>query len=261
MEQYQTILFELQDEIATVWLNRPEKHNAFNGTMIGELTECLQKISGMERIRAVVLRGKGKSFCAGADLNYMKEIATFGYRENLEDGGKLARLFETIYSCPVPTIALVHGAAFGGANGLLAACDIVVADENTTFAFSEVKIGIAPATIGPYVLRRTGEFKGKELMLTGRRFKGKEAEMAGLVNRAVAPEEMEPAFQEYLRELMTAAPGAVIATKKMIDTVMNDGEKELNEYTADLIAKLRASEEGQEGTAAFVETRTPKWTT
>ena len=199
MKQYQTIEFELNNELAIIYLNRPDKHNAFNDVMIAELTDCFDAIGPMKSIKIVLLRGKGPSFCAGADLNYMKGIANFGYQENFEDGKKLAQLFESIYSCPKPTIAVVHGAAFGGANGLLAACDIVIAEENTTFAFSEVKIGIAPATIGPYVLKRIGEFGGKDLMMTGRRFKAKEAERFGLVNRSVSQDELESVVEEYLK--------------------------------------------------------------
>lgn len=259
MKDYQTIQFEINDAVGTIRLNRPGKHNAFNDVMIGELTACFKALGKMETLRAVVLRGNGKSFCAGADLNYMKDVATYGYNQNFEDAKKLARLFETVYSCPLPTIAVVHGAAFGGANGLLAACDIVIAEENTTFAFSEVKIGIAPATIGPFVLRRTGESTGRELMMTGRRFNGVEAERAGLVNRSVTPEALEETVQDYIKEFMTAAPGAVRATKKMIGTVMNENKDDLSEYTADLIATLRALDEGQEGMAAFLEKRKPFW--
>ena len=259
MKQYQTIEFELKDNLGIVWLNRPEKHNAFNEIMIAELTDCFNSIKGLDNIRMIILRGKGKSFCAGADLNYMKGISAFGYEENFNDGKKLAWLFETIYRCPKPTLAVIHGAAFGGANGLLAACDIVIAEENTTFAFSEVKIGIAPATIGPYVLKRTGEFAGKDLMMTGRRFKGLEAEKAGLVNRAVNVDVLEEVLEEYIKEIMSAAPKAVMATKEMIYKVINEDELKTTDFTADLIAQLRASDEGQEGMAAFLEKRKPNW--
>lgn len=259
MNKYQTIEFEHKDNLGFVWLNRPEIHNALNEVMIAELTECFEAVNEMKEIRVVILRGRGKSFCAGADLNYMKGVAEYGYNENFKDGKKLALLFETVYHCRKPTLAVVHGAAFGGANGLLAACDIVVAEENTTFAFSEVKIGISPATIGPFVLKRTGEFKGKELMLTGRRFKGFEAEKAGLVNRIANIDVLEEVVVEYIREFMSAAPKAVMATKKMIDNVMNEDGIETSDYTADLIARLRASEEGQEGMAAFLEKRKPSW--
>lgn len=259
MKAYQTIAFEQKDNLGIVYLNRPEKHNAFNDVMIAELTDCFKAVGSMEAVRVVVLRGKGPSFCAGADINYMKGIAGFGYQENFEDGKKLARLFDTVYRCPKPTLALVHGSAFGGANGLLASCDIVIAEENTTFAFSEVKIGIAPATIGPYVLKRIGEFGGKDLMMTGRRFKGNEAERYGLINRSVAQDEFENVVGEYLKQLMTAAPQAVKTTKEMIGKLINEQMDDPAQYTADIIAKLRASEEGQEGMTAFLEKRKAGW--
>ncbi len=259
MKKYQTIEYEENNSIATIFLNRPEVHNAFNDIVISELTACFQEVGKMENVRVVVLRGRGKSFCAGADLNYMKGIAQFGYQENFEDGKRLANLFDTIYSCPKPTIAVVHGAAFGGANGLLAASDIVIADEKTTFAFSEVKIGISPATIGPYVLKRIGEYGGKELMMTGKRFKGKEAEKFGLVNLSVESSELESVLEEYIKQFMTSAPKAVEATKEMINKIIENKLNDPMEYTADLIARLRAADEGQEGMAAFLEKRKPGW--
>jgi methylglutaconyl-CoA hydratase len=259
MNSYKTIEFEIDNTVATIYLNRPELHNAFNDIMISELTDCFVKVGKLENIRVVILRGKGKSFCAGADLNYMKGIAQFGYKENFEDGKRLANLFDTVYKCPKPTIAVVHGAAFGGANGLLAACDIVIADEDTTFAFSEVKIGISPATIGPYVLKRIGEFAGKELMMTGKRFKGKEAEKFGLVNKSVKDGKMETVLKEYIKQFMTSAPKAVEATKEMINKIVGNKLTDPMEYTADLIAQLRAADEGQQGMAAFLEKRRPGW--
>ena len=185
MNDFKNILITKDGYQLTIWLNRPEVHNAMNDMMIAELTDAFIEIYALNDIRVVILRGKGKSFCAGADLNYMKGIAGFGHDENVKDGKRLADLFYTIYKCPFPSVAVVHGSAFGGANGLLAACDIVIAEENTTFAFSEVKLGIAPATISPFVIKRIGEFGAKELMMTGKRFKGKEAEKWHLVNQEI----------------------------------------------------------------------------
>ena len=174
-EEFTTIAIE-EGIVTTIWLNRPELHNAMDNVMIAELTEAFQFLGNSKSVRVVILRGKGKSFCAGADLNYMKSIAAYGFEENVKDGKKLAALFQAIYDCPIPTVAVVHGAAFGGANGLLASCDIVISNEKTTFAFSEVKLGIVPATIAPFVIKRIGEFGAKELMMTGKRFKANEAE-------------------------------------------------------------------------------------
>jgi len=260
MKDHRTIIVEKTENIITIWLNRPEVHNAMNELMIEELTDVFTSTAD-EEIRAVLLRGKGKSFCAGADLNYMKEIASFGIADNKADSMKLANLFNCIYSYPIPTIALVHGSAFGGANGLLAACDIVVAEENTTFAFTEVKLGIAPATISPFVIKRIGEFGAKELMITGKRFKGPEALKWKLVNNSIPEKELEKKLQQLIEEIKRNGPKAVRATKKLIHSIIDSDIDELIEYTGDLIAELRASDEGQEGIAAFLEKRKSKWQT
>jgi methylglutaconyl-CoA hydratase len=247
--------------ITDVILNRPEVHNAMNGEMIAELTEAFNSFGEISKSRVVVLRGNGKSFCAGADLNYMKSIAGFGFDENIKDGQKLAALFKAIYDCPIPTVALVHGAAFGGANGLLAACDIVIAEENTTFAFSEVKLGIAPATIAPFVIKRIGEFGAKELMMTGKRFKAAEAEKWHLINHAVKENLLEKKLQSTINQLLSSAPEAVRETKKLIGEVVDEGNisQKLIDSTVKKIAELRASREGQEGMASFLEKRKPDW--
>ena len=162
-KNYNTILYDQVGSVAYISLNRPEVHNAMNEEMIAELTSVFKSFEKTTNTRVIVLTGNGKSFCAGADLNYMKNIATLGFDENVKDGKKLADLFSSVYNCPIPTITNVHGAVFGGANGLIAACDIVIAEKSTTFAFSEVKLGIAPATIAPFVIKRIGEFGAKRL--------------------------------------------------------------------------------------------------
>lgn len=247
--------------ITTITLNRPEVHNAMNEEMIADLTRAFVELPAEKDIRVIVIKGNGKSFCAGADLNYMKNIASFGYDQNFEDGIKLAELFKSIYSCIIPTIAVVHGTAFGGANGLLAACDIVLAEKNTTFAFSEVKLGIGPATISPFVIKRIGEFNARDLMLTGRRFKGPEAEKTGLVTHSLSQEIMDDKLQQYIKEFMTAAPGAVASTKKIIQKITSERMELSDEikYTASCIADLRQSKEGQDGMSAFFEKRKPDW--
>jgi len=259
-KKYKTIEFET-GKVAAIRLNRPEVHNAMNDVMIAELTETFNSFSKINDVRVVVFRGNGKSFCAGADLNYMKSIAGFGFEENMKDGKKLAALFKAIYDCPVPTIALVHGAAFGGANGLLSACDIVIAEESTTFAFSEVKLGIAPATIAPFVIKRIGEFGAKELMMTGKRFKGAEAKKWHLVNHSVKKDMLEETLQNVIKQLLSSAPGAVKETKKLIGEVVDAGgiSEKLIDSTVKKIAELRASDEGQEGMASFLEKRKPFW--
>ena len=260
-QQQQTIQIETSELVTTIRLNRPEVHNAMNEVMISELTEFFQDIASSKNFpRCVVLRGNGKSFCAGADLNYMKGIAGFGFEENVKDGQKLAELFRSVYQCPVPVVAVVHGNVFGGANGLIAACDMVIAEENTRFAFSEVKLGISPATIAPFVIKRVGEFGAKELMLTGKRFTAEEAKHWHLVNFSVPESEVEEKLQQILKELNSAAPGAVRETKKVIGEIIEEPDLGKNlDLTSKLIAKLRASEEGQEGMASFLEKRKANW--
>ncbi|MEA3478757.1 MAG: enoyl-CoA hydratase-related protein, partial [Bacteroidota bacterium] len=221
MKNFENIEFVLENKIGTVWLNRPDIHNAMNAEMIGEIIQCFEEINTMKEVRIVLLKGKGKSFCAGADLNYMKSIAGFGFEENYQDSLKLAKCFNVIYTCNKPTIAVVHGAAIGGANGLLAACDFVYCDDETKFAFAEVKLGIAPATIAPYVVKRIGEFGARNLMLTGKRFLGKEAEACGLVNKSLSGEALDEQLNLTVKFLMSSGPDAMAACKELIYNVFN----------------------------------------
>jgi methylglutaconyl-CoA hydratase len=261
MTTYSTIELKIQDRIATLWLDRPDVRNAFNGEMITELIDCLTEVGKDERIIALLLRGKGKVFCGGADIGWMSRFSERTYEEDYQSNQQLAQCFHAVYTLPQPTIAVVQGAAFGGANGLLAACDMAYAVEDTTFAFSEVKIGIIPATIAPYVLRRTGEAAARELMLTGRRFDGAEAARVGLVNQCFrTKEDTESRVRDIVAELKTAAPGAVRRCKQLINTVsqVNSVEESID-YTARMIADARAAPEGQEGMRAFLEKRKPDW--
>ncbi|MEJ2594582.1 MAG: enoyl-CoA hydratase-related protein [bacterium] len=249
-----------EDKVTTIWLNRPDVRNAMDEQMITELTTAFHDAGDNQNVRAIILRGRGKSFCAGADLNYMKSIAEFGFDENVKDAQKLAALFQTVYLCPVPTIAMVHGAAFGGANGLLAACDIVIAEENTKFAFSEVKLGIAPATISPFVIRRIGEYGARELMVTGKRFNAREALKWKLVNHVTEESTFEQMMEEIVQHILSAGPVAVRETKQLIRQVdASNPVEELMKHTAQMIARLRGSAEGREGMSSFLEKRKPKW--
>ena len=260
MKPYTSLEFELTGRTGTIWLNRPDRHNAMTAEMIGEIIDCFQAVNEMTEVRIVLLRGRGPSFCAGADLNYMKGIASFGVEENYQDSLQLARCFHTIYTCTKPTIAVVHGAAIGGANGLLSACDFVYCADDTKFAFAEVKLGIVPATISPYVIKRIGEYGARDLMITGRRFLGKEAEYFRLVNKSVAPEELDNTVNATIKNLMTSGPEAMAACKKLIYAISNELSMDTAmDYTARLIAELRASGEGQEGMASFLEKRPPNW--
>ena len=257
---YNTLELKITNQTATIWLNRPEIHNAFNEVMIGELIKAFNEVSALDDVRVVMLRGRGKSFCAGADLNWMRDVAQYSYEQNYQESLQLSDCFFTIYNCPKPTIAVVHGAAIGGANGLLSACDVAICDDETVFSLSEVKIGIVPACISPYVIKRVGEYGAKELMLTGKRIRGKEAEHFRLVNKSMPDIELEAYLDELISLLKSSGPKAMTQCKTLIDQVSNKITlTEALSYTAQMIAEIRASEEGQEGMAAFLEKRKAKW--
>jgi methylglutaconyl-CoA hydratase len=257
---YQTIELELSNGMATVWLNRPEIRNAFNETMIAEVLDVFTRLNSIPEVRVVLLRGRGKSFCAGADLNWMRDVASYSYEQNLAESLNLSKCFHAIYTCIKPTIAVVHGAAIGGANGLLAACDIAYADDETVFSLSEVKIGIVPACISPYVVKRTGEYGSRELMLTGRRIKGPEAARMGLINKSLHTDALMSYVLETVDLLMSSGPEAVGRCKELLFKVSNVWDmKQAMEETARMIAEIRASSEGQEGMAAFLEKRPANW--
>ncbi|PLX14757.1 MAG: enoyl-CoA hydratase [Salinivirgaceae bacterium] len=260
MENYKTIKIEVENGVGTLWLNRPEIHNAFNEVMISEIIRAFEYIENEDDIKIVVLRGEGKSFCAGADLNWMRDVANYSYDQNYEESLNLSNCFYKIYTCPKPTIARVHGAAIGGANGLLAACDFAYADDNTTFSLSEVKIGVVPACISPYVTKRVGEYGSKELMLTGKRFKGPEAEKHKLVNKSLSADKLDEYILEIIGLLKTSGPKAMAHCKNLLYDISNElSLEDAISYTAKMIAEIRSSDEGQEGMAAFLEKRKPNW--
>ncbi len=255
---FNTLETNLNEGVLTIWLNRPDVHNAFDETMLHELSDCFASVD--PTVLCVVLRGRGKSFCAGVDLNWMKAVSLNSYEQNYTDSLLLSRCFLAIYNCPKPTLAVVHGVALGGANGLLAACDLAYCTDDATFSLSEVKIGIVPACISPYVIKRTGEYGAKELMLTGRRIKGKEAEHFRLVNKSVPAELMDDTLNEVTALLRTSGPKAMSHCKTLIHQVANSLTlMEAYDYTARMIADIRASDEGQEGMNAFLEKRKPNW--
>jgi len=260
MSTYKTIEVEVVDGVLTVRLNRPEKHNAFNEVMLQELTDIFTRVQQMTEVFCLVLRGNGKSFCAGVDLNWMKDVAKNSYEKNYQESLYLADCFYTMYTCPKPTIAVAHGSVLGGANGLLSACDMAYCSDDAVFSLSEVKIGIVPACISPYVIKRVGEYGARELMITGRRISGKEAESFRLVNRSLPAAEVDAAVDAVIAQLRSSGPAAMSHCKTLIDKVANTlTMKEAIEFTARMIAEIRASEEGQEGMNAFLEKRKPKW--
>ncbi|MDO9511613.1 MAG: enoyl-CoA hydratase-related protein [Bacteroidales bacterium] len=257
---FQTLQTEIIDKVLHVKLNRPEVRNAMNSEMIEEITRVFRKISGFGDIRALVIRGNGKAFCAGADLNYMQSVAKLSYEENLADSHKLAACFQAVYDCELPVIAYVHGSAMGGAIGLIAACDIIIAESETRFSFSELKLGLVPATIAPFVISRCGAVKSIETMLSARIFYAPEAEKMGLVSHSVPEKEMEKWLSEYLVSIKSGAPLAQKICKQMLRKLANETPSaDISVYTSKMIAGIRAADEGQEGMNAFFEKRKPKW--
>ena len=255
-----TVAWELNGRVATVALNRPEQHNAFNPEMTAELTAVFHEISQREDIRLVVLTGNGRSFCAGADLTAMRAAADFTYEQNVADGEAIFDLMAAVDGCPKPVIGRINGAAIGGGAGLVSCCDYVVAVERAKFGFSEARLGIVPAVISPFVLAKIGATHGRVLFMTGERFDAHHAQRIGLVHEVVAGEgELEAKIAERIHEFLQAAPGAQAAVKELIRAVAYQPKEDMRPYTANLIAQRRASAEGREGMSSFLQKRPPKW--
>ena len=256
----ETIAVDVRESVAIVVLSRPEVHNAFNATLISELTRSLEALDGDAAVRAVVILGDGKSFCAGADLNWMREMANFGAAENLADANALAAMLKTLHRLSKPTIARVHGPAYGGGVGLVACCDIAFAAQEATFSFSEAKLGLIPAAIAPYVVEAIGARYARRYFLSAERFTAAEAFRIGLVHDIYPLDELDARINELLGSLLTAGPRAQDESKALIravraapidDTTIAD--------TVTRIARVRGSEEGSEGMAAFLGKRAPAW--
>ena len=247
--------------VVTVSLNRPEHHNALTAVMVQELTAVFQSLAARQDVRVVVLTGNGRSFCAGADLNDMRAAADYSFAKNVAGGEAIFDLMLTIDACPKPVVGRVNGAAIGGGAGLVSACDIVVAVARARFAFSEARLGIAPAVISPFVLAKIGPGNGRELFLTGERFDAYQAQHIGLVQHVVPEEELDDKVRERVSQLLAAAPGAQAAIKELIRHVANQPKAAMRDYTADLIARRRASDEGKDGMSAFFDKRNPSWIT
>lgn len=251
----------LRNDVALVTLNRPDVHNAFDDTLIAELTNALGGLDTNPAVRAVVLLGAGPSFCAGADLTWMERMAGYAYEQNLADAKTLARLLQTLANLSKPTIARVHGNAFGGGVGLIACCDIAIAAHQASFALTEVKLGLIPATIGPYVIEAIGARHARRYMLTAERFDAAEAYRIGLVHDIVASvEELDGRVNELLGALLAAGPCAQAAVKALVRAVAHRPiDERVIADTAERIATIRASDEGREGIAAFLKRRPAAW--
>jgi len=241
-------------------LNRPEVRNAFNADMIGEIADWAAQIAASSgELRAVVISGAGKAFCAGGDAAWMAQTVSYSDQENVRDARALAGMFRGINNLQVPVIGRVHGAAMGGGAGLAAVCDIVVAARGAVFSLAEVKLGILPAAISPYVLRAIGPRQARDLFLTGERFDADEARRIGLVHSVAEDADLDAAVGRKIEALLTSGPEAVAAAKRLIDTVAPLTIDAAFAVTSEAIAERRASEEGREGLSAFLEKRPPRW--
>ena len=253
-----TLIVNHDGPVLRVTLNRPDVRNAFNEELIAELKSWADSITPTTA-RVAILSGAGKAFCAGADLNWMAQMIAYGREENVRDARGLAELFNALDRLPIPLIGRVHGAALGGGVGLAAICDIVVAADDAVFGFTEAKLGILPAVISPFCVRKIGVSAARELFLTAARFPAVRARELGLVH-AVAPEaEMDAVVDGYVRELLTSAPGAITGAKRLIAAIAGKPPVQVADLTAETIARHRVSSEGQDGMRAFLEKRTPGW--
>ena len=250
---------ETTGHVVKVTLNRPEVRNAFNEALIAELTTWAESVTATGPARVAVLSGAGTMFCAGADLTWMSKMVGYTRDENIRDARAMARMFEALDRLPIPLIGRIHGAALGGGAGLAAVCDIVVAAEDAAFAFTEVKLGILPAVISPFVLAKIGRSAARELFLTAARFSAARAKEIGLVHVVGEAQDLDRLVAKYVNDLRTSAPEAVAAAKKLIAEVATRTATSATEYTIDAIADRRVSPEGQEGMSAFLAKRPPSW--
>jgi methylglutaconyl-CoA hydratase len=249
------------DGVVWLTLNRPAIHNAFDDRQIAELTAAFRDLARDDTVRAVVLTGAGSSFSAGADLNWMRRTSTYSEAENLRDANALAALIKALYELPRPTVARVNGAALGGGTGLVACCDVAVASESAVFGTTEVRLGIIPAVIGPYVIAAIGARQARRLMLTGERISAHDAARIGLVHEVVAADRLDAAVEKIVSDLLKGGPRAIAAAKRLVqDLADRPIEQDLIDETARRIAMLRATPEAREGLSAFLEKRRPGWT-
>lgn len=248
--------------VAKVSLNRPEIHNAFNDELIAELTGLFDQMSDDPSVRLVVLTGEGRSFCAGADLNWMKSMVNYSEEENYKDSRNLAGLFESIDKCSKPVIGRINGAALGGGVGVVSVCDYVIAVDRAKFGFTEARLGLVPATISPFVIAKIGQSHARATFLSGTRFDAKKAYQIGLVHEVVSEDKLDEATEKAINEHLMAGPEASKVAKSLIENVIkfsSEGEEKLTDYTCKTIAKIRISKEGQDGMNALLEKRKPSW--
>jgi methylglutaconyl-CoA hydratase len=255
---WHTLDVTISGAVATVTLNRPRVHNAFNETAIKELEHSFRMFGDRDEVRVIVLTGSGTTFCAGADLGWMKRMAEIPYEENFADAYRLATMLRTLYHCPKPVIARVQGDAYGGGLGLIAVADIAIASSKASFGFSEVKLGLMPAVISPFVIQAIGSRPARRYFVTGERFTAQEACRIGLVHEVVTPDVLDARLNSIVTQITQNGPQAVIESKRLIQDIDLLSEK-LAVDTAERIARLRGSEEAREGVQAFLEKRRPSW--
>jgi methylglutaconyl-CoA hydratase len=250
----------LSPHVAEVWLNRPEVRNAFNDGVIGELTAAFTTLGADPELRAIVLAGHGKAFCAGADLSWMRAMASYSWDENHADATRLAEMLWTIYRCPVPVVGRIHGDCYAGGVGLAAVCDVLVASDAAHFCLSEARLGLLPATIGPYVVRALGEQASRRYFITAERFSAGQAQALGFVHELASAETLDAKVADVVAQLVANGPAAVKACKQLVqDIAARPIDATLRADTARRIADIRASSEGREGVQAFLAKRDPSW--
>ena len=256
---YETLVITKKDDITTVSLNRPDVHNAMNEMLMNELTGCFRQLSSDDSVNTIILTGNGKSFCAGADLTWMKHMVNFSKKENKKDSRLLINMYETIHSCPKPVIGRINGSAFGGGIGLFAVCDITISIPEITFAFSEVKLGIIPAVISTFVAPRMTPAAMRRLFITGERFDAATAQRIGLIDIIVPLEKLDETVHSCVEQIRSSGPNAIKEVKHLIYNLQKMEIKEYKDFTVEKISELRVSEEGQEGIKGFLEKRKPSW--
>jgi len=256
----QSLTIERRGAVAQVWLDRPEVRNAFNDQVIGELTDTFRLLGADDTLRAIVLGGRGKAFCAGADLAWMRAMADYTWEQNRADAQRLADMLYTIYSCPLPVVGRIHGDCYAGGVGLAAVCDVLVATARANFCLSEARLGLLPATIGPYVVRALGEQAARRYFITAERFDALCAQQLGLVHEVCIEEALDAKIDEIIALIVANGPAAVKACKHLVKDVAGVPITEaLRAETARRIADVRASEEGREGVQSFLNRRAPNW--
>ena len=261
-ENYKSLLVNVEKHVATVTLNRPEIRNAFNDEMIAELTAAFTELGANDNVRVIVLAAAGKAFCAGADLNWMRAMADYSYEENLADADKLAQMLKTIYECPKPTIAAIQGDVYAGGMGLVAVCDVAIAVKIANFCLSEVRLGLAPATISPYVMKALGARAAQRYFLSAEVFDAKKARQMGFIHERVSEESLNEEVAALCAKMVKNSSDAVKTCKRLLHDV--EGAPITDELIADTvksIADIRSSEQGKEGVQAFLQKRKPNWLT